>query len=38
VSLEFAAEDLEPQAVLASADGRPVWLYRLPFARRERAD
>lgn len=31
VSLEFEAPSLTPQAVLACPDGRPVWLYRVPF-------
>lgn len=31
-SLEFEALELRPQAVLRGADGRPVWLYRAPFA------
>src|SRR5450830_1156744 len=31
VSLEFEAASLQPQAVLCGADGRPVWLYRVPF-------
>jgi len=31
VSLEFEARALVPQAVLRCADGRPVWLYRMPF-------
>lgn len=30
-SLEFEATELQPQAVLHSASGRPVWLYRAPF-------
>lgn len=32
VSLEFEAVELVPQAVLSAPDGRPVWLYRVPFA------
>jgi hypothetical protein len=36
-SLEFEATLLEPQAVLHGGDGRPVWLYRMPFVRREGA-
>jgi trans-aconitate methyltransferase len=32
-SLEFAAMELEPQAVARCADGRSVWLYRQPFVR-----
>lgn len=31
-SLEFPAVELVPQAVARSSDGRPVWLYRHPFA------
>lgn len=31
-SLEFEAAGLTPRAVLRCPDGRPVWLYRLPFA------
>lgn len=30
-SLEFPAAGLQPQAVHACADGRNVWLYRVPF-------
>jgi len=30
VSLEFALPDAAPTAQLAGADGRPVWVYRLP--------
>jgi len=30
-SLEFPASDLRPRAVHACADGRSVWLYRVPF-------
>jgi SAM-dependent methyltransferase len=30
VSLEFEAAAWQPQAVLHCADGRPLWLYRLP--------
>jgi len=33
-SLEFEAAELTPQAVLTCDDGRPVWLYRTPFASR----
>jgi hypothetical protein len=29
-SLEFEAVEWLPQAVLPCADGRPIWLYRLP--------
>ena len=35
VSLEFEARLLAPQAVLHCADGRPVWLYRMPFQARQ---
>jgi len=35
VSLEFEARALVPQAVLRCADGRPVWLYRMPFQARK---
>jgi len=31
VSLEFEAPQLQPQARLKAPDGRPVWLYRMPF-------
>lgn len=34
VSLEFEAPQLEAQATLQCADGRPVWLYRAPFQER----
>jgi len=34
VSLEFEARELEPTAVLTVPDGRALWLYRQPFARR----
>jgi hypothetical protein len=30
-SLEFEIESLTPTQVFACADGRPLWLYRLPF-------
>ncbi len=33
-SLEFEAAGLVPKAVHRCADGRPVWLYRLPFKAR----
>jgi hypothetical protein len=36
-SLEFEAAALVPQAVLHGGDGRPVWLYRMPFVRRDGA-
>ena len=32
-SLEFEARELQPQAVVTAADGRPVWLYQQPFQR-----
>ncbi len=31
VSLEFPALDLQPAARLQSVEGKPVWLYRVPF-------
>lgn len=31
-SLEFEAAGLTPRAVLRCPDGRPLWLYRMPFA------
>ena len=31
VSLEFEAIQLQPQARLQAPDGRPVWLYQMPF-------
>ena len=34
VSLEFEAAELATHAVLTVPDGRPLWLYRVPFARR----
>ena len=34
VSLEFDAPALAPTKVLTGADGRPVWLYQVPFRRR----
>jgi SAM-dependent methyltransferase len=34
VSLEFDAASLAPTKVLACADGRRVWLYRVPFRKR----
>lgn len=30
-SLEFPAEDLQATAVLRTVEGKPVWLYRVPF-------
>jgi hypothetical protein len=32
-SLEFPAEELKPSAVLRTVEGKPVWLYRMPFQR-----
>lgn len=32
VSLEFIAEGIAPTAQLHNVDGKPVWLYRAPFA------
>ncbi len=37
VSLEFEATELQAQATLRCADGRPVWLYRTPFQPRHEA-
>lgn len=40
VSLEFEAGELDAQVLLTVPDGRPLWLYRVPFSRagtRERA-
>jgi hypothetical protein len=34
VSLEFEARELEPKAVVYGRDGRPVWMYQVPFNRR----
>jgi hypothetical protein len=34
ISLEFEAQDLIPSAILTCRDGRPVWMYQLPFNRR----
>ena len=34
VSLEFEARELQPSGVIYGADGRPVWMYQLPFQRR----
>ncbi len=31
VSLEFVAEELQPDAVLDHVPGKPVWIYRAPF-------
>lgn len=35
VSLEFEARELEPEAVVYGRDGRPVWMYQVPFKRRD---
>lgn len=34
VSLEFAVPDVRPSAVLTAPDGRSVWLYQVPTAKR----
>lgn len=34
VSLEFEAQELIPNATLTCRDGRPVWIYQVPFKRR----
>ena len=34
VSLEFEARELQAQAVIESPDGRPVWVYQMPFQRK----
>jgi SAM-dependent methyltransferase len=34
VSLEFEARELMPSAVIYGRDGRPVWMYQVPFQRR----
>ncbi len=34
VSLEFDAKGVEPTKMLKCADGRPLWLYQLPFFKR----
>jgi hypothetical protein len=31
VSLEFEARELNPTAVVYGSDGRPVWMYQIPF-------
>ena len=31
VSLEFVAEALQPEAMLDNVEGKPVWIYRVPF-------
>ena len=38
VSLEFEARQLLAEAVLTVPDGRPLWLYRVPFVMRKAAD
>lgn len=38
VSLEFEARELVPDAVLAVPDGRPLWLYRVPFFKHRGSD
>jgi hypothetical protein len=35
VSLEFEAGLIEPHTTLHGSDGRPIWLYRAPFERRQ---
>lgn len=35
VSLEFEARDIQPVAVIEGKDGRPVWMYQLPFKKRD---
>ena len=37
VSLEFEAIELIPSAILTCRDGRPVWMYQVPFNRRSDA-
>jgi hypothetical protein len=37
VSLEFEAQELIPSAILTCRDGRPVWMYQVPFNRRSDA-
>jgi hypothetical protein len=34
VSLEFEARELVPHAMIDTRDGRPVWIYQVPFKRR----
>jgi len=34
VSLEFEARELVPHALIDTRDGRPVWIYQVPFKRR----
>ena len=38
VSLEFEARELVAETVLTVPDGRPLWLYRAPFAKRRGQD
>jgi hypothetical protein len=38
VSLEFEARELLAEAAWTVPDGRPLWLYRLPFVTRKRID
>lgn len=38
VSLEFEARQLLAEAVLTVPDGRPLWLYRVPFVMRKAVD
>lgn len=38
VSLEFEARELLAELVLTVPDGRPLWLYRVPFVRRDGQD
>ena len=35
ISLEFEAQALIPSAILTCRDGRPVWMYQVPFNRRD---
>jgi hypothetical protein len=37
VSLEFEARELVPSAILTCRDGRPVWMYQIPFKRRDQS-
>jgi hypothetical protein len=34
ISLEFEAQALIPSAILTCRDGRPVWMYQVPFNHR----
>jgi hypothetical protein len=38
ISLEFEAIDLVPSAILTCRDGRPVWMYQVPFNRRAKRE